>query len=378
MNDAPARLRLGEGKISGALATFLGLLAVGGVLCFLFPQYLTTAEFREQYPLATLRALLLGSIILSLAFGLTSILLSRRLSWGAPGILLGLLALAMGGSGVEVRDFEQSALSISLDWLVIDSLLLAAIFIPLELFLPQHREQTKFHAEWKTDLTYFAISHLLVQFTAMAIRAPATFLFGGGGLEPIQSWVRGLPALLALPLAMLVADLFQYTAHRIFHRVPLLWRFHSVHHSIHRIDWLAGSRLHFVDILLTRAFSYIPLYVLGFSASVFHAYVAIVALQAVAAHANTRLPFGLLKYALVTPQYHYWHHSDDPRFYDKNFAIHFPFIDKLFGTYFLPGNDWPASTGLGQVRFPKGYLHQFLFPFITNPKDAAVQQASER
>ncbi|MFQ5552099.1 MAG: sterol desaturase family protein, partial [Gemmatimonadales bacterium] len=44
-----------------------------------------------------------------------------------------------------------------------------------------------------------------------------------------------------------------------------LWRFHAVHHSIRTVDWLAGSRLHLVDILVTRAFSYIPLYVLGFS-----------------------------------------------------------------------------------------------------------------
>lgn len=373
MNDAPQRMRLGEGRISAALATFLGLLALGGVLCFHFPQYLTTAEFRVKYPVEALRALLLGCIVCSLGFGLTSIVLSRKLSWGAPGIALGLLALVLGGSSVAIQDFEQSALSVSLDWLVIDSLLLAAIFVPLELFLPKRPDQSKFHSEWQTDLGYFAISHLLVQFTAMAVRAPATVLFGGVGLDAVQAWVQGLPALVALPLAMLVADLFQYTAHRAFHRIPLLWRFHAVHHSIRTIDWLAGSRLHFVDILITRAFSYIPLYVLGFSASVFHGYVAIVALQAVAAHANTRLPFGILRYVFVTPQYHHWHHSADPQFYDKNFAIHFPFLDKLFGTYYLPENEWPAATGLGTTRFPRGYLRQFLFPFLRDPKTALIE-----
>jgi len=378
MNAAPERLRVGEGKISGALATFLGVLALAGVACFHFPEYLTTAEFRVHYPVAALRALLLGCIIVSLALGLTAIVLSRRLRLGAPGIALSLMALALGGSGVEVTGFEQGAVSISLDWLVIDSLLLAAIFIPLELFLPQRRAQTKFHAEWKTDLLYFAVSHLLVQFTAMAVRAPAEMLFGGVGLERVQASVKALPALLALPLAMLVADLFQYSAHRAFHRVAFLWRFHAVHHSIRAIDWLAGSRLHFVDILVTRAFSYIPLYVLGFSAPVFHAYVAIVALQAVAAHANTRIAFGKLKYLLVTPQYHHWHHSEDPRFYDKNFAIHFPFLDMLFGSYYLPGNDWPPSMGLGKERFPKGYLRQFLFPFLRDPKTSTVSDPSER
>lgn len=378
MNESPQRLRFGEGRISGALATFFGLLALGGVACFHFPQWLTTVEFRAHYPLPVLRALLFACILLALSFGLLSLLLARRLSWGLPGILLAAGALALGGSEVAVKDFEQGPLSMSLDWLVIDSLLLSAIFVPLELFLPQRREQTKFHAEWRTDLLYFAVSHLVVQFTAMAVRAPAEALFGGFGLERLHAAVAALPFVLALPLAMLVADLFQYAAHRSFHRLRWLWRFHAVHHSIRTIDWIAGSRLHLVDILVTRAFSYIPLYVLGFPAPVFHSYVAVVALQAVAAHANTRLPFGPLKHLLVTPQYHHWHHSDDPRFYDKNFAIHFPFIDRLFGTHYLPGNQWPASTGLGDTRFPKGYARQLLFPFLRDPHGAEISGASER
>ena len=53
------------------------------------------------------------------------------------------------------------------------------------------------------------------------------------------------------------------------------------------------------------------------------------------------MQFGFLKYLIVTPQYHHWHHSDNPSAYDKNFAIHFPFIDFLFGTYHLPGDQWP-------------------------------------
>jgi lathosterol oxidase len=169
---------------------------------------------------------------------------------------------------------------------------------------------------------------------------------------------------------MLVADLFQYAAHRSFHANRFLWRFHAVHHSIRSVDWLAGSRLHLVDVLITRSFSYVPLYFLGFSMSAFYAYVAIVALQAVAVHANTRIPFGWLKYLLVTPQYHHWHHSDDPAFYDKNFAIHFPAIDRVFGTYHLPGNEWPESMGLQQEQFPKGYLRQLIYPFTRNPSDS--------
>ena len=144
-----------------------------------------------------------------------------------------------------------------------------------------------------------------------------------------------------------------------------------MHHSIRTVDWLAGSRLHLVDVLLTRAFSYLPLYVMGISIQVFYAYVVVVALQAVCAHANTRLPFGPLKHVLVTPQYHHWHHSDDPRFYDKNFAIHFTFIDRIFGTHHLPGDAWPESMGLSEEEMPKGYLRQLVHPFRSKASDEA-------
>ena len=364
----PQRLRIGEGRISGHLSIFLAVLSLGAVICFHFPEFFTTPEFRAVYSVDLLRWVLLAALVLAFGFALTSFLLSGQTKLGLAGVVISSLAIVLGGNTVEIQDFDQSIFTISLDWLLIDILVLSAIFIPLEVFLPKRTEQTKFHLEWKTDLVYFAVGHLLVQFTAVAVQAPAEAIFGGWGLEGIQSTVSTWPFLVQLTLAMLVADLFQYAAHRSFHANRFLWRFHAVHHSIRAVDWLAGSRLHLVDIFLTRAFSYFPLY----------AYVAIVALQAVAAHANIRIPFGPLKYLLVTPQYHHWHHSDDPDFYDKNFAIHFPLIDRLFGTYHLPGDEWPESMGLGEEQFPKGYLRQLVYPFRNDPKTADVVDPSGR
>lgn len=377
--EPPQRLKIGEGKISGYLSIFLGVVSLGGVVCFHFPQYFTTADLRAVYPVAVLRYVLLGCLVLAFGFALTSFLLSKKTKLAFTGVLITALSVVLGGSAVEVKDFEQSLFNISLDWLLIDILVLSAIFIPIELFLPKRREQTKLHLEWKTDLVYFAVGHLFVQFTAIAIKLPAELLFKEIGMGTIQAMVRSWHFAPQLLLALLLADLFQYAAHRTFHANRFLWRFHAVHHSIKAVDWMAGSRLHLVDILATRAFSYLPLYFFGFSMSVFYTYVIIVSLQAVAAHANTRIQFGWLKYLLVTPQYHHWHHSDDPALYDHNFAIHFPFIDKLLGTYHLPGDEWPPSMGLGEERFPKGYLKQFLFPFFKNPKDAQeLENPSER
>ena len=311
-------------------------------------------------------------------FALLSILLSKMNKNAFIGMSVSTVAILLGGSGIEVKEFEQSIFSISLDWMLLEILVLSLIFIPIEMFLPKRFEQTKFHPEWKTDLIYLFKAQLLVQYTAVAVKLPAELFFSDIGMEQLQNLVSHLPFLLQLFLAMFVADLFQYLIHRLFHANSFLWRFHAVHHSIKYVDWISGSRLHVVDIFVTRSFSYIPLYVLGFSNDVFYVYVVIVAIQAVLAHANTRIPFGPLKYLLVTPQYHQWHHSKDKKIYDKNFAIHFPFIDKIFGTYYLPEENWAEEMGLENEKFPKGYFRQFIYPFHRDPKSFEPSNPSTR
>ena len=368
MNQEPKKIQLGEGTISAYLSIFFSLISFGAVICFLFPEYFTTEEFRSYYPIEMLRWILFACLFFSFMFALLSILLSKRTKHAFIGMSVSVLAILLGGTSIEVKEFEQSIFSISLDWMLLEILVLSLIFIPIEMFLPKRSEQTKFHPEWKTDLIYLFKAQLLVQYIAVAVKLPAELFFSDIGMEQVQNLVSYLPFLLQLFLAMFVADLFQYLAHRSFHVNSLLWRFHSVHHSIKFVDWISGSRLHMVDIFVTRSFSYIPLYVLGFSNDVFYVYVVIVAIQAVIAHANTRIPFGPLKYLLVTPQYHHWHHGKDQKFYNTNYAIHFPFIDKMFGTYYLPGNDWPQEMGLKNEKFPKGYFRQFIYPFIRDPK----------
>ena len=108
---------------------------------------------------------------------------------------------------------------------------------------------------------------------------------------------------------MLVADLVQYWTHRAYHEVPTLWRLHAVHHSVKSMDWLAGSRQHILELIITRTLVLAPIYVLGFSKEVIDAYIVIVGFQAVFNHANVSVRLGPLRYVIVTPNFHHWHHS---------------------------------------------------------------------
>jgi sterol desaturase/sphingolipid hydroxylase (fatty acid hydroxylase superfamily) len=373
------RLIIGEGTISGYLSIFLAIICFCTTVCAYFPEYLTTPEFRELYKPNQVKWIFLIVLVTSFGFALSSFILSKKTKLGFLGVLIIASSIFLATGLPEYKEIESKPFTIGMDWLLIDILISTIIFIPIELFLPKRADQTKFHEEWRTDLIYFIISHLLIQVSGVLIKLPAELIFSKIGLTSLQLWIQNIWFIPQLFLALFISDLFQWTAHYFFHKIPYLWRFHSVHHSIKEIDWLAGSRIHFVDLIGVRAFSFLPLYILGFSPTVFTTYLIIVSFQAVLAHSNTRINFGIFRYLIVTPQYHHWHHSDDPKAFNKNFAIHFPFIDMILGTYYPIGKSWPESTGLGNVKFPKGFIKQFVFPFFKNPaKENAVKSPSER
>lgn len=105
------------------------------------------------------------------------------------------------------------------------------------------------------------------------------------------------------------------------------------------------------------------LFILGFADLALLTYGVIVTLQATFVHANLRFTFGPLRYFLVTPQFHHWHHSDQSEAIDKNFAIHLPIWDWIFGSYHLPDRRWPDHYGVQGERPPEGFLKQLLWPF---------------
>jgi lathosterol oxidase len=127
------------------------------------------------------------------------------------------------------------------------------------------------------------------------------------------------------------------------------------------MDWLAASRIHLVDAVVTRALAFVPLYVLGFAPGAVYAYLVFVSFHAIFLHANVRFGFGPLAWIVGTPRFHHWHHAVRPA--DKNFAIHLPMIDRIFGTYYLPPGRWPGEYGMEGNPVPPRYPGQVLYPF---------------
>lgn len=358
------RLRADLGKRAGVASGALGMLCVLAEFCFLFPDLLVTPDalpmYRENLPV--FRGILAASIFATFALAVASLFLLRSKAHGLLGMALGAVSLLLGGWNAEAIEMQsQGGWSVGLDYFVLELLALGLLFIPLERFFAL-RKQRIFRRGWQTDLKHFFVSHAGVQLLSLAAMIPAHALFAWALALDFQKAVAAQPVWLQFVEILFVVDFITYWVHRAFHQAPLLWNFHAIHHSSLEMDWLAGSRMHIVDVLVTRSAAFLPVFILGFAPAALYAYVAFVSIHAVYIHANVRGRWPVLRWVIATPEYHHWHHSSEDEGLDKNFAAFLPLWDVVFGTAHQPGR-WPERYGTVQFQPPESYVGQLLYPF---------------
>ncbi|MGX9784118.1 sterol desaturase family protein [Janthinobacterium lividum] len=246
-------------------------------------------------------------------------------------------------------------------WLV----LLALIFVPLERFFGE-RHAGRSRTELFSDLGFYFISSLL---PAALLAAPLALLaVAGQRLLPdaIPAALSALPLWGKILLGLLIGEVGTYWGHRLSHEIPWLWRYHAVHHSTEQLYFLANTRTHPVDMVVTRLFGLTPLYLLGLAGPSAAGSAAPVLLLLIGTvwgffiHANLRWRFGPLEWLVATPAFHHWHHSKFEHI-NRNYASTLPVLDRLFGTYHLP-RAWPAACGI-EAAMPRTLAGQLAAPF---------------
>ncbi|MDO8035862.1 sterol desaturase family protein [Janthinobacterium sp. SUN128] len=246
-------------------------------------------------------------------------------------------------------------------WLV----LLAVIFVPLERFFGE-RHAGRSRTELFSDLGFYFISSLL---PAALLAAPlALIAVAGQRLLPdaIPAALSALPLWGKILLGLLIGEVGTYWGHRLSHEIPWLWRYHAVHHSTEQLYFLANTRTHPVDMVVTRLFGLTPLYLLGLAGPSAAGSAAPVLLLLIGTvwgffiHANLRWRFGPLEWLVATPAFHHWHHSKFEHI-NRNYASTLPVLDRLFGTYHLP-RAWPAACGI-EAAMPQTLAGQLAAPF---------------
>jgi sterol desaturase/sphingolipid hydroxylase (fatty acid hydroxylase superfamily) len=164
---------------------------------------------------------------------------------------------------------------------------------------------------------------------------------------------------------LLVKDFLEWCIHNLLHRVPWLWEFHKLHHSITELDWIGNMRFHWMEIVLYRGLTYLPLFLLGVDRRVILWIAVFSTLIGHLNHSNVDLDWGIFRWVLNSPRLHVWHHDVvNHKRSGQNFGIIFSLWDFLFGTVYLPARQQPEHLGFeGMERFPKGLLQRLVYPF---------------
>jgi len=362
--ESPTAVRgFGSGWFAGFFALLLGIIGLGMVAALRWPDLLSMPQLAIVYQSEGFRPAVHLVLISAYALALVSLMLRPRKVLGFSALFVALAATLLGGANVQPRETSSWGIFFGLDFFVVNTVATGLMFAPIERLFPHRPEQRLFRQEWREDLFYYLVSSMAVQVMTFLTLAPSTFINAhAGSFGAFRDAVGSLPWIVQLAVIMVLTDLAQYWFHRVFHKVPFLWGFHAVHHSAKSMDWLAGARMHFVEIVLMRAVTSLPLLTLGFSPSAMQAYVAIVYVLSALVHANLRGNFDRIGAWVVTPRFHHWHHGLEDEAIDVNFAIHFPWLDRLFGTYHMPEGRWPKAYGVPE-KVPSGYWAQALYPF---------------
>lgn len=218
------------------------------------------------------------------------------------------------------------------------------------------------------DLQYAVLSMLYPPMLYFLLSA----FFGFMAMKFVQTPhnPRISPVMFAVELLVLlfVRDCLIYLRHRIFH-LEVAWAFHSIHHSSGEVDWISALRFHPVENTIESALEillFLGCDIAGMDPLVISVGTFIIGFYNLFIHSNLRWTYGPLRYVLVSPVYHRWHHSDRREAQDKNFAAMFSVIDLVFGTFYMPKDVMPETVGLAgaeRAAHPRTLVGQLWYPF---------------
>jgi len=215
--------------------------------------------------------------------------------------------------------------------------LFACAFVALaawEIMAPRRALSTSKKTRWPANLGILIMNTVMIRAVAPAA-AVGIAVFAqerGIGLLHAVEW----PQLLEIMLAVLALDLAIYLQHVMFHAVPLLWRFHRVHHADLDFDVTTGTRFHPVEMLLSLAIKAAAIFLIGASAFAVLIFEVALNLTSMFSHSNVRMPRmadAVLRWFIVTPDMHRVHHSVYGDETNRNFGFNLPWWDRIFGTY---------------------------------------------
>ena len=246
----------------------------------------------------------------------------------------------------------------------------ALVFVPLSVALAARRSQPVLHGGMVPDVLYWLAAPPMIYapltawLISLLVDAGFYSLNDAGQISDGLVAVRQLPIVAQALVILVLMDVIQYWVHRLSH-TAVFWKFHAIHHSATHVDWHTSTRFHPVDTIVRSYCVYLLVAALGFDPDAWLILVPFNTLYSPFVHANLDWDYGPLRYLLVSPVMHRWHHTHADEGGNSNFAPTFPFIDLLFGTCYEPKGVPPRVFGTPNDPISQSNIvSQMAYPFM--------------
>ena len=251
-----------------------------------------------------------------------------------------------------------------------------SIFILLalwELLNPRRAMGTSKKMRWFNNLVIVLLDTVIVRLLFPLVPMSMALLAQERGWGLFNN--LGVPYLLEVTVAVIVLDFVIYLQHVLFHAVPLLWRFHMVHHADLDLDVTSGMRFHPIEIILSMGIKLAAVGLLGLPALAVFIFEILLNGTSMFNHSNIFIPLKLdriIRLLIVTPDMHRVHHSVILRETDSNYGFTLSWWDRLLGTYRAQpakGHQW-MTIGLSRFLDEKRQTLLWLLalPFLKKAK----------
>ncbi len=203
-----------------------------------------------------------------------------------------------------------------------------------EALWPRRSQRVSKQIRWPRNLSLIIIDNIMIRLF-VPVTAAAAAIWSANANFGIFHFI-GLNNFVAIILSVILLDLLIYWQHVIFHRVPMLWQLHKLHHVDQDIDVTTGIRFHPVEIILSAFIKCIAVVILGVPFLGIVIFEIVLNAAAMFNHGNIKLPLALdrvLRIFIVTPDMHRVHHSTMPNETHSNFGFNLSLWDRFFNTY---------------------------------------------
>jgi sterol desaturase/sphingolipid hydroxylase (fatty acid hydroxylase superfamily) len=244
-------------------------------------------------------------------------------------------------------------------------LLISLLVWGLEIVFPWRKNQSIIRKDFWLDGVYMFFNFFIFSIAINGFYRLSLLFFSQLGIESHSLTlvhISSLPTFWSLLVFFVVLDFAQWATHVLLHRIPFLWRFHQVHHSVKEMGFAAHFRYHWMENILYKPFKTLAIMLLGgFEPE--HAFVIHFLAITIGHlnHANVKISWGPLKYLFNSPVMHLYHHAHDlpDNRFGVNFGISLSVWDYLFGFNYIPEAEGKIVLGYpGDATMPKNFWGQ--------------------